>query len=140
LGTFIISAYFNCLYTVLQLPCNIADEVLSYYWHYPHSMRRKVYKTVQCPSVRLSHSPAGVACGGFAAANIDAIQHGIYFHSVIVHQYTNATSLIHTIQMSIQNVLKTFGCELNGSYNENSACPASSSLLTYMSSCTETHY
>ena len=78
--------YFNCLYTVLQLPCNIADEVLSYYWRYPHSMRRKVYKTVRCPSVRLSHLPAAVACGGFAAANIDAIQHGIYFHSVIVHQ------------------------------------------------------
>jgi len=63
-----------------------------------------VGKTVRCLSVRLSHLPAAVACGGFAAAIIDAIQHGI---DLILSSYTKATLLIHTIQMSIQNVLKT---------------------------------
>ena len=96
-----------------------------------------VGKTVRCLSVRLSHSPAAVACGGFAAAIIDAIQHGI---DLILSSCTKATLLIHTIQMSIQNVLKTCGCELNGSYNDSSARLVSCSLLTYMSSCTETHY
>jgi len=30
-------------------------------------MRNRVYVTVRCPSVRLSHSFAAAACGGFAA-------------------------------------------------------------------------
>ena len=38
------------------------------FWHCAHSMRSRVYKTVRCPSVSLSHqSNAAAACGGFAA-------------------------------------------------------------------------
>ena len=38
------------------------------FWHCAHSMRSRVYKTVRCLSVRLSHqSNAATACGGFAA-------------------------------------------------------------------------
>jgi len=41
------------------------------FWHCAHSMRSRVYKTVRCPSVRLSvnlshQSNAVAACGGFA--------------------------------------------------------------------------
>ena len=54
--------------------------------------------------------------------------------------YTSATLLLQTIHMSIQNMLKTFGCELNASYDDSSARPASIILRTYMSSCTETNF
>ena len=58
----------------------------------------------------------------------------------ILSSYTSATFLIQTIHMSIQNMLKTLGCELNASYDDSSARPASCSVRTYMSSCTETNF
>ena len=39
-----------------------------YYWHFPHSMRSRVYETVESPSVRSCHwSTAAAACSRFAA-------------------------------------------------------------------------
>jgi len=58
----------------------------------------------------------------------------------ILSSYTSATLLIQTIHMSIQNMLKTLGCELNASYDDCSALPVSIILRTYMSSCTETNF
>ena len=38
------------------------------FWHCAHSMWSRVYKTVRCPSVSLSHqSNAAAVCSGFAA-------------------------------------------------------------------------
>jgi len=46
----------------------VAVEIEVYYWHCPHSMRSRVYETVNvCPSVSLSHSSTTAACAGFAA-------------------------------------------------------------------------
>jgi len=40
--------------------CNFR-VVVFVYWHCPHSMRSRIYETVQCPSVCLSHHGPPVA-------------------------------------------------------------------------------
>ena len=40
---------------------------VAFCWHCPHSMWSRVYVTVRCLSVCLSHSPAAATCGEFAA-------------------------------------------------------------------------
>ena len=47
------------------VPAVVTDQ--QDYWHCPHSMRSRIYETVRCPSVCLSHSPAAAACGKSAA-------------------------------------------------------------------------
>ena len=37
------------------------------YRYCPHSTRSRVYETIGCPSVCMSHLSAAAACGGFAA-------------------------------------------------------------------------
>jgi len=69
--------YFGCLYSFSMTLCQCdVKEVLSNEHICPqlklksdfHSMRYRIYVTVQCPSVCLSHqSVAAVACLGFAA-------------------------------------------------------------------------
>ena len=56
--------------------CCVDWRPLDCYWHYPHCMRIRLYKTVRCPSVCLSQhgstagavGPAGRRCRSIAAA------------------------------------------------------------------------
>ena len=59
-----------------------------------------------------------------------------YLQSVVVHQ----RNFVDPDDSHVYTVLKTCGCELNASYDDSSARPASCSVRTYMSSCTETNF
>jgi len=62
---------------ILRLSSHARD-----YWHCPHRTRSRVYVTVQCPSVCLSHSPAalrfyaGLLLGARRERNIDRLLPG----------------------------------------------------------------